>query len=106
MRGPGGFLKNYQDRKGPGGRFFAKGSHLFQWPSDADRTAVIGVSIVSTGGLVSTRYVPLQFTASTLQHLLFGDFAIAFFLFSNVVLQVRQAALIDLRQACEYHFTE
>jgi hypothetical protein len=43
----------------------------------------------------------------TLQHLLFGDFAIVFFLFFyNVVLRVRRAASTDLRQACEYRFTE
>jgi hypothetical protein len=41
-----------------------------------------------------------------LQHLLFGDFAIAFFLFLNTVLQVRRAASMNLRQACEYRFTE
>jgi hypothetical protein len=35
-------------------------------------------------------------TLYNLQHLLFGDFAIAFFLFFNVILQVRRAASIDL----------
>jgi hypothetical protein len=42
-----------------------------------------------------------------LQHLLFDDFTIEFFLlFYNVVLQVRRAASINIRQACEYRFTE
>jgi hypothetical protein len=49
----------------------------------------------------------LYCTSSTLQHLLFGNFAIAIVpLFCNVVLRVRRAASTDLWQACEYCFTE
>jgi hypothetical protein len=45
-------------------------------------------------------------TLYDLQHLLFGAFTIVFFVFFNVVLQVRRDASIDLQQAFEYRFTE
>jgi hypothetical protein len=35
-----------------------------------------------------------------------ATWSLRFFSFLNIVLQVRQAALIDLQQACEYRFTE
>jgi hypothetical protein len=45
-------------------------------------------------------------TIYNLQHLLYSISAIAIFLFFNIVLEVHRAALIDLWQAFEYHFTE
>jgi hypothetical protein len=36
----------------------------------------------------------------------FGDFSITLFSFLNLVLQVRRAASIDLRQACKCRFAE
>jgi hypothetical protein len=51
-------------------------------------------------------------TLENLQHLLYKIYFSAtsplhfFSVFYNIVLQVRQAASIDLQQACEYRFTE
>jgi hypothetical protein len=50
----GGILQNNAIRSGCGGRFFVKLPHLSPQPLDQDLAALIGVSIVSTGGLVST----------------------------------------------------
>jgi hypothetical protein len=53
----------------------------------------------------------LYFTASTLlylplQHLIFDDFAIAIFSFLQRRALSSSSCITDLRQACEYRFTE